>query len=71
MSHYPRNGGPERTRISDLYPVKVLRSVAYKAWSMETQDFHVGDLDKWAAGRVWTSRGLLHISISGFQPGSD
>src|SRR5579862_455183 len=52
------SGGPDRTRICDLYRVKVLRSIDYRVPSMKTRDLQEEDLDrKWTSAGGWTSRG--------------
>jgi hypothetical protein len=57
-------GGPDRTRICDLYRVKVLASIAYKVRSLKTRDLHTSDLDRnWNSAGVWTSYGP-HIPLA-------
>ena len=55
---FETSGGPDRTRICDLYRVKVVRSIAYEGLHMKTKELRVDDLDlKWTSEPFWTSRG--------------
>jgi hypothetical protein len=60
------SGGPDRTRICDLYRVKVLRSIACDLPSMKTRELEAMSLDfKWTAEPLLADFGPhtdLHIN---------